>query len=228
LFNGVDWENLEQSKKALSKVIAEMENNLSIPKVDYSDIHDELSGYYNIAIQDDISTQEINDLLTKLQNTRSRVAYITKQSLRIYKSKKSILDILTPILSKDADPQIYKNKESREGFAMERLADLVLDVQVAEFLKEDAEMCLENLNDLYSTVSRQISVLQMEMELGQISRPGYSDNEDFQITHFSSSNIKDATWESDDSLDQELEELNNENEEKKEDSEDEDEFDLGF
>jgi len=194
LVNGIDWEDVDEAKKKLSKVVKKMEERMGFEELNLNELHEELRGYYNTKIQENANTQEINEALTKLQNTRSRVAYIVMQADRQYKSKKAIIDILTPILAKDADPKLYKNKESRDGFAMERLADYVLDLHVADFLKEDANNCLSNLNDTISIISRQITVLQLEIQLGQISRPEedmFSNSKKFPY-------YEDATWKAQD------------------------------
>jgi len=200
MFNStIDWENVDEAKKVLSEAIKQRITNMNTPLLNYDELHNELYDYYNVKIQDNLDTQQINELLTYLQNLRSRVAYINVQSFRDYKTKKSTLDFFTLIVVQYADSTKYKNKESREGFVIERLADLFLDVQVAEFLKDNAESCLKNLNDLLSIVSRQISVLQIELQLGQIARPGNSSG-------LPSDNISnDATWHSDENFEKSLE-----------------------
>lgn len=172
----VNWEDVDEAKKQINALAAKMAVNMGIPELDYDNLHEELNKYYDISIEEDMDTNQINDMLTKMQNIRSRVAFITSQAMRTYKAKKTIVDMLMAILVKEADASKYKNKEAREGFATERLLDLNLDLRIAEFLKDNAEMCLNNLNNMISTVSRQISVLQIELQLGQLTR--YNTNDD--------------------------------------------------
>jgi len=206
MFKGLDWDDDAAVKSVVSDIIKRMESKLCVPTTQHDELHAELDEYYSIVIEDNMNAEEIKELLSYIQNTRSRVAYIYVQAMQSYRARKTILDTLTSIISKEADPKIYKNKEARDGFAAEKLAGLILNVQIDDFLRNNAETCLSNLSDMMSTVSRQISVMQIELQLGELARPASHTNQPY------SNYQEDATWDSDGSVDRDLQELSSEDE----------------
>lgn len=161
-------------------MIDNMMNNLSLPTLNLDDLHKELDAYYEITIDKNLNTGEIKQLFPELQNKKSRVAQILVDASRAYKGRKTALDTLTSIVIKNADPSVYKNREMREGLAAEKLSDFILEVQNYEFLKDNAEMCFENLNDMVNVVSREVTVMQIELQLGELSRgPNLRKDSDF-------------------------------------------------
>jgi len=168
----------------IKSMIDKMMDNLSLPSLNLDDLHRELDEYYEIAIDTNLSTGEIKRLFPELQNKKSRVAQIYVDASRAYKGRKTALETLVSIVVKNADPSVYKNKEMREGLAAEKLSEFILEVQNYEFLKDNAEMCLENLNDMVNVVSREVTVMQIEMQLGELSRgPNLRKKSDFSFSN---------------------------------------------
>lgn len=173
-------------------MIEKMMNSLSLPSLNLDNLHRELDEYYEIAIDTNLNTGEIKQLFPELQNKKSRVAQIYVDASRAYKGRKTALDTLTSIVVKNADPSVYKNREMREGLAAEKLSDFILEVQNYEFLKDNAEMCLENLNDMVNVVSREVTVMQIEMQLGELSRgPNLRTKSDFDFSDLNDEDDED-------------------------------------
>jgi hypothetical protein len=80
----------------------------------------------------------------------------------------------------------------RDGLAAEKLSDFILEVQNYEFLKDNAEMCLDNLNDMVNVVSREVTVMQIELQLGELSRgPNLRKSSEFNFNNNSDDYDKD-------------------------------------
>lgn len=184
----------------LATEIGDVIEQMRAPKLNHDELHDELRGYYEISINEQLNTEDVKRLFPRLQNIKSRVAYICNQTMHAYKARKTALEIFMSMLIKEADSTLYKNKEAREGYAVEKLRDLMVEVQIYEFLKDNSEMCLKNLNDMTNVISRQVTVMQIEVQLGEMARPSYHGSED---TEESSSSDK-GTWSEDenDSIDE--------------------------
>ena len=120
------------------------------------------------------SLSVINLELERVQGAKDRLGEIFLDVLRSYTFKKRALDILRDSYGKFAQA---KNAEARKGEAAYLVSDFEIDFAKVESLLKECMHILRNLDSQHDSLSRRISVCQMQiknMDLGRGISPDFN------------------------------------------------------
>lgn len=127
----------------------------------------------------------VNSKISQLQGQKDRVSQFLMEAIRNKAEAQILHDTykgeyerkMYELLVTDADVQAQKTEKLRESMANTKISAVLLKVAMAEIdlVKADSHykglyQMYENLESANANLSRQISVLQMSMEVGEINR----------------------------------------------------------
>jgi len=128
--------------------------------------------------------QSINKKIATVQRAKDRIGHLLVESIKnraecqiILDGKKAEYNIeLDHLLATDMDVQAQKSEALRKATANTKMADVVLQMHYAEkdFTTADAyHKCVNqiyaNLESVNSNLSRQVSVIQMGISIGEVN-----------------------------------------------------------
>lgn len=139
----------------------------SLPNLNYDELHTELreSDYLHIPISADPSLDELSAAALKVQTAKDRVGQILLDAERNYKILKhysKAIYIAWIRLSGDA------SQDRRESDATTRTWDFAGEAAQAETLYSASRAVLDNLKDKWDTISRNVSIIELRLKLGEI------------------------------------------------------------
>jgi len=132
----------------------------------------------------------INKKIAQLQGQKDRVGKLLLEAIKNKTEAQLILDAnksayereLDKLLATDVEVQNQKNEKSRTAVANTKVSEHVLQTHYAEndFTTADAyykcvQQIYTNLESVNSNLSRQISVVQMGMQIGEVTRTDLGD-----------------------------------------------------
>ena len=138
----------------------------SLPNLNYDELHTELreSDYLHIPISADPSLDELSAAALKVQTAKDRVGQILLDAERNYKILKhysKAIYIAWIRLSGDA------SQDRRESYATTRTWDFAGEAAQAETLYSASRAVLDNLKDKWDTISRNVSIIELRLKLGE-------------------------------------------------------------
>lgn len=170
----------------------------SLPKVNRTELRQEMMDM-SVPIQKTPTTFDINEGLAKSQGYRDRLAEIYILAQKDYKIRKRCLEMLY-----DAINLISKEKsaDKRRGEATMKYPMILLQTEAAEIFLKEVEQILSNMKVTMDGISRQASVLNMQIQLGEVrkkepnqfNQPNYNATAE-EISPGKSSNKTSFGWE---------------------------------
>lgn len=148
----------------LEQIVNEMLSTL--PRINRNAIRKEMEEMH-VNLQQNPHTSDLNEGLAKAQGYKDRLAEIYTLALREFKLRSRCVDMLF-----DANNVVSKGKSAdvRRGEATMRYPMLLVQLEAAESFMKEVEHVLQNIKSAHESVSRQVSVAQIQLQLGEIRR----------------------------------------------------------
>lgn len=145
----------------------------SLPKLNKDELRKEMADMV-VPMQTTPTTFSINEGLAKSQAYRDRLSEIYIYAQNEYKIKKRCMEMIfdsVNLISKAS------SADKRRGEATMKYPILVLETEAAELFLKEVEQMLQNMKTTMESVSRQASVLNMQIQLGEVRKPGTNSNQ---------------------------------------------------
>ena len=138
----------------------------SLPKLDYQKIREEM---YSIRVEifENPTTFQISEGMQKVQMYKDRLAEIYTLADREHTIRKRIVEMLF-----DANQAVSKQSsvDKRKGEASIRWPTYIINMTLAEAFKNEVNTVINNLRSKGDMLSRQASILDMQIKLGEYRR----------------------------------------------------------
>jgi hypothetical protein len=121
----------------------------------------------HVEVYTEPTTFSINEGLAKAQAYRERLAGILALAEREFNIRSKVLDMLAmanSVLSKAS------SADKRRGEVLLKYPSQFIYLEAAETFKDEVALLLKNMQSTSETISRQASVLQSQITLGEIRR----------------------------------------------------------
>lgn len=145
--------------------VEKMVNQLlaTLPKINRNAWRSEMESM-SVPIKENPTTYDINEGLALAQGYRDRLSEMLLYAQREYKLRKRCLEMLF-----DAVNLISKasSADKRRGEASMRYPVMLLQVESAEIFIKEIEMIYNNIKSAADSISRQASVISMQISLGE-------------------------------------------------------------
>ena len=138
----------------------------SIPKLDRKALRKEM-GEMHVDVFTDPTTANINEGLALVQGYKERLAGILVLAQREYQVRAKVFDMLMSacmVVSKQS------SADKRKGEAVMRYPHQLIHLEAAETFMTEVKQFLDNMKAVGETISRQVSVLQLQLSIGEIHK----------------------------------------------------------
>ena len=138
----------------------------TIPRLNRDQLREEMNNMH-VDIYLDPTTFNINEGLAKSQAYRERLCGILALADREYNTRSKVFEMLQMahnVVSKAS------SADRRKGEALLKYSIHFINLEAAETFKDEVAMFLKNMQSTSETISRQASVLQAQITLGEIRR----------------------------------------------------------
>jgi len=150
----------------------------TLPKIDRKKLRQEMDEMF-VEVYDNPTTFNINEGIAKAQGYRERLGEMLILASREYNVRNSVMEMLTTsntVVSKAS------SADKRKGEAMMKYPTQFIHLEAAEAFKDEVQAKLNNMKAVSDAVSRQASVLQLQMQLGEIHKDDETDRKLKSIT----------------------------------------------
>lgn len=166
-------EELDSTKNASSQIctIGDIENLVNgmlstLPKINKKELRKEMSEM-TVPMLTTPTTFSINEGLAKSQAYRDRLSEIYIYAQNDFKIRKRCMEMIfdsVNLISKAS------SADKRRGEATMRYPTIVLQTEASELFLKEVEQMLSNMKTTMDSISRQASVLNMQIALGEVRR----------------------------------------------------------
>jgi hypothetical protein len=143
----------------------------SLPILDYDELYKELAEL-SVKSCPTPTLQVLNVEIQKVQGAKDRLSEIFVNVLRTYTFKKRAVDILRDSWAKYAND---KSADKRKADAISKTSLFEIDFGRTESMLKVCTHILRNLDSLHDSLSRRITVMQLQLKLHDIGRGALPD-----------------------------------------------------
>jgi hypothetical protein len=146
-----------------------------------------------VRIQQSPTTADLNEGLYLAQGYKDRLAEIYSLAVSEFKTRERCVDMLF-----DAYNVVSTGKSAdvRRGAATMKYPHLLIQLEAAETFVKVVEHVLQNIKSAHESVSRQISLMQIQLQLGEVRRESKTSNFPNNDVEGRSSGNKELSWDS--------------------------------
>lgn len=144
----------------------------TLPKLNRNALRDEMDNMH-VNVYIDPTTFNINEGLAKAQGYRERLTGILALAEREVNVRLKVLDMLSmanTVMSKAG------SADKRKGEALLKYPTQFIYLEAAETFRNEVQMYLNNMKATSESISRQASVLQAQITLGEVRKRSENDN----------------------------------------------------
>jgi len=153
-------------------IVKRMQNQYEkMPFLDYDKIYSELSDL-SIKSTPTPTLQDLNDEIQKVQSAKDRLSEIFVMTLRNHTFKCRALDVLRDTWGRFSSEN---SADKRRGDAAFRLSEFEEDFANVEALLKSCYHILKTLDSLHESLSRRITVIQLQLKLHDFGRGALPD-----------------------------------------------------
>ena len=138
----------------------------ALPKIDRTKLRAEMETMH-VTVYTEPTTFNINEGLAKSQGYKERLAGILAYAQREYQVRNKVFDMLcmaNNVISKQG------SADKRKGEAVMRYPTFYITLEAAETFANEVKMFLDNMKSTGDAISRQASVLQAQIAIGDIHK----------------------------------------------------------
>ena len=138
----------------------------SLPKLNRTKLQEEMQTLH-VAVFTDPTTAQINVGLALVQGYKERLAGIFVLAMREVQMRTKAFELL-----QNAGITVSKQSsaDKRKGEALMRYPQQFILLESAKIFADEVEMFMNNMKATGETISRQVSVLQLQLSIGEIHR----------------------------------------------------------
>ncbi|MNC12198.1 hypothetical protein D3C81_742250 [compost metagenome] len=154
------------------KTMADLENMINsiiatIPRLNRNALRKEMENM-QVDLKQNPHSSDLNKGLAVAQSYKDRLAEIYTMALREYKTRNRCVDMLIGAFI--ATEAKGKSADARQGEAALRYPMHLFNLEAAESFMKEVEHILQNVKSAHEAISRQVSVTQIQLQLGEIRR----------------------------------------------------------
>ena len=164
----------------------------SLPKLDRNKLRNEMQQMH-VEIYTDPTTFNINEGLAQAQAYRERLAGILTLAEREYNTRSKMLDML--IMTNNVASKA-SSADKRKGEALMKYPMQFIHLEAAETFRDEVKTYLTNMQSTSESISRQVSVLQAQIALGERRRPDDNFSQNIRASSAINKPIEEFSWNS--------------------------------
>lgn len=155
-----NFSTMQELEKVVDSIIA------TLPKLNRRKLRAEIETF-QVALSQTPTTHDINEGLALAQGYKDRLSEIYMMALREQKTRSRCVDLLF-----DANNVISKGKSAdvRRGEATMKYPMHLIQLEGAETFLKEVEHILQNVKSAHEAISRQASVMQIQLQLGEVRK----------------------------------------------------------
>lgn len=164
-----------QSNRA--NTIEELENTVNqilatLPRLDRAKLRLEMENM-SVELKENPTTYDLSKGLAKAQAYKDRLSEIYIMALREYKIRQRCAELLL-----DAFNLVSKGSsvDKRRGDAMMKYPMMLIQMEAAEVFLKEVENVIQNMKSTMEAISRQVSIMQLQLQLGEIRKNQQTNN----------------------------------------------------
>lgn len=165
-----NFSTMQELEKIVDSILA------TLPKLNRRKLRLEMETF-QVSLNQNPTTHDINEGLAHAQGYKDRLAEIYMMALREFKTRNRCVELLF-----DANNVISKGKSAdvRRGEATMKYPMHLIQLEGAETFLKEVEHILQNVKSAHEAISRQASVMQIQLQLGEVRKSSgprdYSNN----------------------------------------------------
>lgn len=153
--------SMKDLEKMIDQIIA------TLPRLDRYKLRKEMENMV-VSLRQNPGTKDLTEGLAFAQGYKSRLAEIYNMALREYRLRNRCMDML--INAFIATEAKGKSADARQGEATMKYPMLLIHLEGSETFLKEVEHVLQNIKSAMDAISRQVSVMQIEVSIGEIRR----------------------------------------------------------
>lgn len=150
----------------------------SLPKLDRGALRMEMNNMF-VSVSESPSTKELTEGLAKTQAYKDRLAEIYMLANAEYKTRKRCTEMLMDAFAVTSKAS---NSEKRRGEATMKYPNIIIAYHAAETFLEEVEHILANIKSTADIISRQVSIMQIQLSLGEVRKGNHANGLSEEIT----------------------------------------------
>ena len=150
--------------KDLEQIVERMLKTL--PRLNRASLRLEMEDMF-VNIQENPTTKDLNEGLAKAQGYKDRLSEIYTLALRELKLRSRTMDMLYDAINYVSTA---KSADKRKGEATMKYPMLIIQKDAAETFLKEVEHVLQNIKSSHDSISRQITLMQIQLQLGEVRR----------------------------------------------------------
>lgn len=174
-------DEVSKSPQSSGDAMADLEKMVSsildtLPRINRNAIRFEMENMI-VKIQQNPTTYDLHEGLSKSQGYKDRLGEIYNLASREFKTRERCVDMLF-----DAYNVVSTGKSAdvRRGHATMKYPHLLIQLEAAQTFVKEIEQVLQNIKSAHESVSRQISLMQLQLQLGEIRREAKTPNNEVE------------------------------------------------
>jgi len=164
----MSYETIIENMQSKELTVMDLEKQVDeiikgLPAMDRNSLRVEMQ-QMNVSVVENPTTFDINNGLAKSQAYRDRISQIYQQAMIDTKIRKRCLDMLfdvTNLVSKAS------SADKRKGEATLKYPMQILQYELSDAFLKEVEQIRINMENVFNTYSRQGSILQLQVQLGE-------------------------------------------------------------
>ncbi|AEO93635.1 gp376 [Bacillus phage G] len=120
-----------------------------------------------VKLEDNPTTSQLNEGLSHAQGYKDRLSEIYTYALREYKTRNRCMEMLFDAVNYVSNA---KSADKRKGEATMLYPMLIIQREAAETFMKEVEHVLQNIKSAHDSISRQVSIAQIQVQLGEFRR----------------------------------------------------------
>lgn len=138
----------------------------TIPRLNRQKIRQEMEKM-TVRLQDNPTTLDLNEGLSKAQGYKDRLGEIYTFALREYKTRNRCIEMLFDAVNYVSNG---KSADKRKGEATMLYPMHIIQREAAETFLKEVEHIIQNIKSAHDSISRQVSIAQIQVQLGEFRR----------------------------------------------------------
>lgn len=140
----------------------------SLPRLNRQKLRQEMEKM-SVRLDDNPTTYQLNEGLALAQGYKDRLAEIYTHALREYKTRNRCMEMLFDAVNYVSNG---KSADKRKGEATMMYPMYIIQREAADTFMKEVEHVLQNVKSAHDSISRQVSVMQIQAQLGELRRGG--------------------------------------------------------
>lgn len=155
-----------------ASTLKELENTINsilatLPRLNRQKLRLEMENM-SVSLKDNPTTQDLNEGLSFAQGYKDRLAEMYTLALREFKTRNRCMEMLFDAVNYVSNG---KSADKRKGEATMLYPMQLIQRETAETFLKEVEHVLQNIKSAHDSISRQVSIAQIQVQLGEFRRP---------------------------------------------------------